>query len=424
MAKLPCGVVLVPAPCHGAVISGPGMRRAKPLSAARKRTHGRRPTTRQRKVAPSANSTEAALAAFAHEVRTPLTGILALSELLAASDLRERERGWAAAVKSAAEHLAQLTTLVVGGTKATTRARSLRREPMRPRVLADTLAATLTARAETKGLAAEVRVGALPDAAVGDPVLLRAAVENLIDNAVKFTERGSVGLSVTTEPAARNGVRLVFAVSDSGIGLSQREISRLFRPFAQANAEIAGRFGGAGLGLVFVKRVAQAMRGKVTVDSKPGVGSTFRLAVTIEAAAPETAPNTAAAAVRAGHTRALRILCAEDNPYGRVILNTILTELGHKVDFAASGAGAVEAVARGGYDLVLMDVILPDVDGIEATRRIRVLAGAPARTPIIGLSGRAAPGDEAAARAAGMDAYVMKPVSPSRLAEVIAATAR
>src|SRR5215468_2450224 len=164
------------------------MRRAKPKKAARKRTRGRQPARRARKSPPPGTATEAALAAFAHEVRTPLTGILALSELLAASDLPERERGWAAAVKSAAEHLAQLTTLVVGGSKAANRAPALRREPMRPRVLAEILAATLTARAETKGLATEIRIGALPDAAVGDPILLRAAVENLIDNAVKFTE--------------------------------------------------------------------------------------------------------------------------------------------------------------------------------------------------------------------------------------------
>jgi len=398
------------------------MGRAKPTKAARKRTRGRRAAKRPRPRRKSA--TEAALAAFAHEVRTPLTGILALSELLAASDLPERERGWAAAVKSAADHLAQLTTLVVGGSKAATRAPALRREPMRPRVLAEILAATLTARAETKGLATEVRIGALPDVAVGDQVLLRAAVENLIDNAVKFTECGSIGLNVAAEPATRNRMRLVFAVSDSGFGLASAEIRRLFRPFAQANPQIARRFGGAGLGLVFVKRVAQAMRGKVTVESKLGAGSTFRLAVIVETAEPEAAvTNISTANVRAGRTRALRILCAEDNPYGRVILNTILTELGHKVDFAASGEAAVEAVARGGYDLVLMDVVLPDVDGIEATRRIRALDGAAARTPIIGISGRAAPGDEANARAAGMEAYVTKPLSPSRLAKVIAAMA-
>jgi two-component system, sensor histidine kinase len=400
------------------------MRRAKAKTAARKRARkGRRPARRSRKAPPSAPAIEAALAAFAHEIRTPLTGILALGELLAASDLPDRERGWAAAVKGAAEHLAQLTTLVVGGAKASTGAPGLR-EHIRPRRLADAMAATLTARAETKGLATDIRVAdALPDLVVGDPVLLRAAVENLIDNAVKFTEHGRVGFSVTAHPAARNRVRLVFAVTDSGIGLAPAEVRRLFRPFAQANAHIADRFGGAGLGLVFVRRVAKAMHGTVTVESRHGDGSTFRLAVVLERAAEpdRAAAQASGAGARAGRAGGLRVLCAEDNPYGRVILNTILTEFGHRVDFAASGTAAVEAVARGGYDLVLMDVTLPGIDGIEATRRIRALDGVVARVPIIGISGREAPGDEAAARAAGMDFYLMKPVSPSGLAEVIAA---
>jgi CheY-like chemotaxis protein/nitrogen-specific signal transduction histidine kinase len=399
------------------------MRRAKPAKAARKRARKiRRPARRPRKTAPSAKAIEAALAAFAHEVRTPLTGILALGELLAASDLPERERGWAAAVKGAAEHLAQLTTLVVGGAKASTRAPVLKREPIRPRALVEALAATLTARAETKGLSADIRVAdGLPDLVVGDPVLLRAAVENLIDNAVKFTESGKVGLRVTAQPAARNRVRLAFTVTDSGIGLAPGEIRRLFRPFAQASDRIASRFGGAGLGLAFVKRVAKAMHGTVTVESKPGRGSTFHLVVLVERAAEAESAATPASAGGTRAPRGLRILCAEDNPYGRVILNTILTELGHRIDFAASGTAAVEAVARGNHDLVLMDVILPGLDGIEATRRIRAFDGAAGRIPIIGISGRGAPGDEANARAAGMNFYLMKPVSPSGLAAVIAA---
>jgi CheY-like chemotaxis protein len=402
------------------------MRRAKPTKAARRRPRKvRRPARARRKAPPPAQAVEAALAAFAHEVRTPLTGILALSELLAASDLPERERGWAAAVKGAAEHLAQLTTLVVGGAKAATRAPGLKREPFRPRALADAMAATLTARAAAKGLATDISLAdALPDLVIGDPVLLRAAVENLVDNAVKFTEQGRVGFAITAQPAGRTRVRLTFAVADSGIGLARGEITRLFRPFAQASPRIANRFGGTGLGLVFVKRVARAMDGTIAVESEPGRGSIFRLTVALARAA---GADRAVAATSSAGTRAggLRVLCAEDNPYGRVILNTILTELGHRVDFAASGEAALEAVARGGYDLVLMDVTLPGVDGIEATRRIRALAGAVARVPIIGISGRASPGDEAAARAAGMDDYLTKPVSPSRLAEVIAtATSR
>jgi CheY-like chemotaxis protein len=398
-------------------------------TAKRRKKAARRPRrpTRSREAPPPADAIEAALAAFAHEIRTPLTGILALGELLAASDLPERERGWAAAVKGAAEHLAQLTSLVVGGAKAATRAPVLKREPIRLRELADAIAATLTARAETKGLSTDIAIAeTLPDLVTGDPVLLRAAVENLIDNAVKFTERGSVGFSVTARPAARNRVRLVFAVTDSGIGLEPAEIRHLFRPFAQAGDRIAARFGGAGLGLVFVKRVAQAMGGTVTVDSTPGRGSTFRLTVVAERAAGRDPAAPPTSAGEPGTSRGgLRILCAEDNPYGRVIVNTILTQLGHRVDFAASGAAAVDAVARGGYDLVLMDVILPGFDGIEATRRIRTLEGNAGRVPIIGISGRTSPGDEANARAAGMNAYLMKPVSPSALAAIIAtATSR
>jgi CheY-like chemotaxis protein len=215
-------------------------------------------------------------------------------------------------------------------------------------------------------------------------------------------------------------------VTDSGIGLEPAEIRHLFRPFAQAGDRIAARFGGAGLGLVFVKRVAQAMGGTVTVDSTPGRGSSFRLTVVAERAAGRDPAAPPTSAGEPGTSRGgLRILCAEDNPYGRVIVNTILTQLGHRVDFAASGAAAVDAVARGGYDLVLMDVILPGFDGIEATRRIRTLEGNAGRVPIIGISGRTSPGDEANARAAGMNAYLMKPVSPSALAAIIAtATSR
>jgi len=395
-------------------------RSTRPRGRARK---VRRPA-RARRTA-SARAIDAALAALAHEVRTPLTGILALSELIAASDLPPRERGWAAAVKGAAEHLAQLTTLVVDGAKSSTRTLALKRETFRPRAVAQAVAVALAARAEAKGLASEIDIGdELPDLAVGDAVRLRAALENLIDNAVKFTERGRIGFRATAAPAARGRVRLTFVVEDSGLGLTRAEIGRLFRPFAQASKQIARRFGGAGLGLAFVRRVAKAMGGDVTVDSAPGRGSTFRLAVVVGRAADADSKPARGPAAPGARAKALRILCAEDNPYGRVVLNTILTELGHRVDFAASGEAAVEAAAAGGYDMVLMDVTLPGISGIEAARRIRALAGPSARVPIIGVSGRASPGDETAARAAGMDGYLMKPLSPSLLAETIAACAR
>ncbi len=382
--------------------------------ASRVRRRERRPG------APRSRAIETALANIAHEIRTPLTGILALSDLLASSELAERERGWATAIKSTAEHLSLLTTLIVDAARPDVRRLVLRRELFRPRRLADVLAASLAARAEAKGLEAAADIaGDLPEAVIGDPLRLRAALENLIDNAVKFTERGSVRLAVSGAPAARGKVRLEFSVCDSGIGLSAAEIKRLFRPFAQANARVARRYGGAGLGLAFAKRIAAAMGGDLTVASQPRGGSRFRLSVVVDKVADAPAAARAEADAAGVAVRPLNVLCAEDNPYGRVLLNTMLSELGHRADFVGSGAAAVEAVALGGYDAVLMDVTLPDIDGLEATRRIRALDGAAGRVPIVGVSGRANAADEALGRAAGMNGYVTKPLSPSALTQVL-----
>jgi two-component system, sensor histidine kinase len=375
---------------------------------------------------PAGADVEAALAAFAHEVRTPLNGILALGELLEASDIPARERQWAAGVKSAAEHLARLTTLIVDGARAKRKRLVLPQRSFDPRALVHAVGLALSARAAAKGLTAELALAeSVPNEVVGDPVRLRAALENLIDNAVKFTEQGRVGLKVDREPAGRGRMRLVFTVDDSGIGLSAAQIKGLFRPFGQASRQVARRFGGAGLGLVFVKRLAQALRGDITVESRPGSGSTFRLAILVEEPAPASRrTRTSAAAAPRGPARSLRVLCVEDNPHGRVILNTILAELGHTADFVASAQAAVAAVRQGGYDIVLMDVALPGTDGIEAVRRIRALPGAVARIPILGISGGGAPAQQAAARSAGMNDYLVKPVSPRALAAAIAAHVR
>jgi CheY-like chemotaxis protein len=387
-------------------------KKAKKRPRAKSRKARRAPA---RKAQP--RSIETALAGIAHDIRTPLTGILALAELLATSELGERERQWAKAVKSGAEHLAAMTTLIVDAVKGDVTGLTLRREPFSPRRLAESIARALTARAETKGIRAEIAIARdLPTTLTGDELRLRAALENLIDNAVKFTEQGTVTFAAGAEPAGKR-IRLMFSVSDSGIGLSKQDIARLFKPFAQASADVARRFGGTGLGLVFVRRLARAMGGDVDVSGAPGRGSTFRLSVVVD---PGVARAASTAAASRGVARHLRILCAEDNPYGRVVMNTILTELGHRTDFVENGEAAVKAVARGGYDVALMDVALPQLDGLEATRRIRALTGAAGKIPVIGISGRSSVSDEAAARAAGMDFYFSKPVSPGILAEALA----
>ena len=375
---------------------------------------------RSRNARATASAVEAALAVLAHEVRTPLTGILALGELLAASDLPQREREWATAIRNAAEHLAQLTTIVADGVKAGGRTLVLRHDRFRPRAIAEGIAASLAARAEAKGLHCEIVITHLPEVVVGDPVRLRAALENLVDNAVKFTERGSVALTVASQPAGRGRFRLIFAVEDSGAGLSKAEIAALFRPFHQTSAAVARKFGGTGLGLAFVKRVARAMAGDVTVESTRGGGSIFRLDVVVAVPRASARKARSKRRGRAAPVRPLRVLCAEDNPYSRVVLRTILTELGSSVDFVGTGEAAFEAARGGGYDVALMDVTLPGVGGIEATRRIRALPDNAARLPIIGLSGRSEAGEERAARAAGMNHYLVKPVSPSALAAALA----
>jgi signal transduction histidine kinase len=247
--------------------------KAKPKKSTRKPA--------QKKAVTSVGAVERVVAELAHDIRTPLTGIIALSELLAGSTLGERERRWVAALRSSADHLALLTTLVVDAARMNVRDLPLRHEPFDLRALADVVAVSLATRAQGAGLQCHIDVAAdLPRMAVGDVVRLRAALENLVDNAVKFTLRGNVGLKLTADKHAR-GWRLTFAISDSGIGLTPAEIKRLFKPFSQAHDGIARRFGGSGLGLSLVKRLARAMGGDLDVSSAPGRGSTFRLTVVV-----------------------------------------------------------------------------------------------------------------------------------------------
>jgi signal transduction histidine kinase len=261
---------------------------AKKKTAKRARVRaGARKAQRKTTARPSAGRVRAfelMVAGLAHDVRTPLTGILAAADLLSTSNLGERERRWVAALSSSARHLEALTTLVVDAVRTSGGNRSLQAEPFDARALAQAAAASLAARAEAAGLACKVDLAEdLPTQAIGDPVRLRAALENLIDNAVKFTRQGEVAIKVGARGFAAGRVRLVFAVTDSGIGLTRGEMQRLFRPFAQASEQVARRFGGAGLGLVLVKRLAKAMGGDLTADSRPGEGSTFTFAAVVKA---------------------------------------------------------------------------------------------------------------------------------------------
>ena len=361
---------------------------------------------------------EAALAAFAHEVRTPLTGILAISDLLATSDLDERERRWVDTIKAGAEHLSSLATLFVDAAKSAATGAAVRQDLFDLWALARCVGDSLAGRAAAKGLRSVVDISEkLPVLVVGDQVRLRAALENLIDNAVKFTEQGGVTLAVSVRRAAKGRDGVAFAVSDSGIGLTLAEIKRLFRPFSQANVNITSRFGGAGLGLSSVKQLARAMGGDIVITPRRGGGATFTLTVTLARSKASQKAGAGVADLPSTSPAALRILSVEDNPFGRVVLNTVLTELGHAAEFVGRGEAAVERIARGDFDAVLMDMVLPGIDGIEAIKRIRSLNSPLGRIAIIGVSGRG--DDEAASRAAGADAFLVKPVSPRALSTAL-----
>jgi CheY-like chemotaxis protein len=397
----------------------PAKKRAKKLPARKLSTKKLPAKPRRKRAAASGQGmVEAALAAFAHEVRTPLTGILAISNLLATSDLDERERRWADTIKAGAEHLSSLATLFVDAARS--RGAHVRQDLFDLRALARNAGDSLAGRAAAKGLQWSVEISEkLPAFVVGDPVRLRAALENLIDNAAKFTEQGEITLTATPLNAAKGKVGVAFAISDSGIGLSLNEVKRLFRPFSQANVSIASRFGGAGLGLASVKQIARAMGGDIMVGARRGGGTTFTLAVTLTRARASRAAGGSGAdgELSLPGQRPLKLLSVEDNPFGRVVLNAILTELGHQTEFIGRGEAAPERIAQGAFDAVLMDMVLPGIDGIEAIRRIRALQPPYGRIAVIGVSGRG--DDEAAARDAGADAFLVKPVSPRALATAL-----
>jgi CheY-like chemotaxis protein len=391
-------------------------------SAPRKRPAAKRPRKPAAGKSRQQSVVETVLATFAHEVRTPLTGILAISDLLATSELGERERQWVDTIKANAEHLAALATLFVDAARSQSATLSLRKDFFDLRVLTRSAADSLAGRAAAKGLSASVDIADdLPAFAIGDAVRLRAALENLIDNAVKFTASGDVAFTARLASVAKGRAAVRFTVADSGIGVSVAEIKRLFRPFSQANISIAQRFGGAGLGLSSVRLLARAMGGDVTAAPRRGGGTvftmsaSFALASGVEDAAAEGEDDLPDA-------RPLRILSVEDNPFGRVVLNAILNELGHQTEFIGRGENANERLAQGEFDVVLMDMVLPGIHGVEAIGRIRESGAGHSSVAIVGLSGRGE--DEQAALAAGANAFILKPVSPRALAQVLARVLR
>ena len=251
------------------------------------------------------------------------------------------------------------------------------------------------------------------------PRRLRQVLLNLIGNGIKFTSEGRVKVTVTRLEREPGAVRLGFRVSDTGIGIPPEARSRLFQEFTQVDSSISRRFGGSGLGLAISRKLVERMGGTISVDSTPGLGSVFQFDVRLHA---RRATDEAEGARNGAQPPAnsWQILVAEDNATNRLVVTRMLERMGHRVESVTDGAEAVQAVAARDYDLVLMDVMMPEMDGLTATRRIRELPPPAGTLPIIGLTANTLRADETACLAAGMNLFASKPITAERLAGLIA----
>jgi PAS domain S-box-containing protein len=366
----------------------------------------------QRAAEAGAEAKAAFLANMSHEIRTPMNGVMGVLQLLRNETLSDEGRAMLEEALNCGQMLAELLNDVLDFSKIEAGRLELACEPLQPTALADGVARLLRPQAQAKGL--ELRLEA--DPALGwvraDPVRLRQALFNLVGNAVKFTEAGHVTLRCQ---AAGEG-RLRFEVADTGVGIPAAAQPRIFQRFDQGDASTTRRFGGTGLGLAITKRLAEMMGGDVGFTSVEGQGSTFWLEIAAEAAEPaEAAPDEIQPILHG-----LRILVVEDNATNRMIATKMLEQLGASVETASDGYLGVAAAERGGFDLVLMDVQMPGIDGLEAVRRIRALSGPSAATPVIALTANVLSHQRQAYLDAGMDGVVGKPISPAALVVEIA----
>jgi len=357
------------------------------------------------------------LAVMSHEIRTPMNGILGMVRLLLDRPLEAEDRERLEMVHHSAEVLLGILDNILDLSKVEAGRMEFERAPFSPARVVAGIQTLLSARAGEKGVELSHAVASgVPEWVEGDCGRLRQILLNLTGNALKFTDAGHV--LIRAGLAGDGSGRLEFSVTDTGIGLEEAEIKRLFHAFAQADSSITRRFGGTGLGLAICRRLVEAQGGEIGVESRPGVGSRFWLRLDLPAT---TAPAPGAVDARGGAVLPpLSVLLAEDNPINQKVALGFLTKASHRVAVAVNGAEALEMARAGGFDVVLMDMQMPVMDGLEAATRIRSLPGEAGRVPIIALTANAMRGDAERCREAGMNAHVAKPVDPDILFGVIA----
>ncbi|MEY4751429.1 MAG: hypothetical protein RIQ60_3643 [Pseudomonadota bacterium] len=384
-----------------------------------------------------ANAAKSAfLATISHEIRTPLNSIVGLSHLLAQSHLSDEQLRDVQAVTVASQNLLGLVNDVLDFSKIEANELELDYSPFSLTEMLSEQQASFTAQAALKGIDFQLTVGgpALPEVLVGDPIRLRQILVNLLNNAVKFTNKGSVALSVAwrSGPSDRQVV-LQMVVTDTGVGISEEFLQRLFQPFRQADTSTSRVFGGTGLGLSIVKRLLELMRGKIEVHSQLGQGTRFELEIPfirgqadelVARSSPRRSPDAATQTPQANHVAAApldgrSILVVDDSAMNLEVIRRILLRVGAQVSVCTSGQDALELLAAApAVDLVLMDMQMPGMDGVQTMAHLRSLAAC-AHIPVIALTAGATVAERERALASGMIDFLTKPVDPPRLIQVL-----
>lgn len=367
------------------------------------------------------------LAVMSHEIRTPLNAVLGFSEILKESSLTPKQLTWVNTISTASESLLALINDILDFSKIDAERLTIHPAPVSLPPLLEAVVALFKQRAAAKNIT--LRADLAPDVPAfvnTDAQRLRQILVNLVGNAVKFTPRGSVRISVglfTPAVAPDQPCVLRFTVSDTGIGIQAERRDRLFKAFSQVDSSTTRHYGGTGLGLAISQRLTHLLGGEIGFDSQPGVGSTFFFTISAAAVTASIDPShTVPAAVVAPPLSAhsgVRILVAEDRPENRLLIETYLREHGYFPDVVANGREAIEAAKKQDYDFILMDILMPESDGYEATKEIR-RHGAGAHQPrIYGLTANVFPEDRARCREAGMDGFLTKPINIKNLLHVL-----